>query len=350
MSNPFSDSFNKINADIAAAIGANDTQKEIETRGAKAAKHLLKFQFKQAATELGRVADLVGQKGQMANAATAKFAQARAYAQMENGLEYALEAANRAAELAGQIEDMILRGDIAIFIGQLNIILEDFVVAYQAITFAVQTFSLHARNPEKFIEALRLRAGVAVFLLLFESAENDLASAYDLAQEAGLDNVTADIKVQQAAVKVFAKGELTADGLSDLLKLHSQLGDYQFGIESNLQNALDKLKQKKYVVAQKLASKSLDDARQDDSTAGYMRYLAASFVLAECHAAAEEKVDVLKVLLRCKVYIEQNYAPAAGLFVDQYLNSFQARWGAEVLHQTVSEYQRWAAENGPMHA
>ncbi|MFK7802789.1 MAG: hypothetical protein AB8G95_14230 [Anaerolineae bacterium] len=350
MSNPFTDSFGEINKNIAASMAAADTQQEIESRSAKAAKHLTKFQFKAAAVELGKVAELVGRKGQTANAATAKFAQARAYAQMENGLKIALETANHAAELAGQVDNMILRGDIALFVGQLQIILEDFASAYQASTFAVQTFSLHARTPEKFIEALRLRAGVAVFLLLFELAENDLVSAYDLAQQAGLDRLAADIEVQRAAVEVFANGELTAEGLTDILKLHSQLGDHQFGVEPNLLRALEKLKQKKYGAAKKLARRSLDEARQEDSTAGYMRYLAASFVLAEVHAAAEEKVDVLKVLLRCKVYIEQKYDPAAGLFVDQYLNQFQERWGAETLQQTIAEYQEWVAENGPLQA
>ncbi|MEM9774004.1 MAG: hypothetical protein AAF902_05455 [Chloroflexota bacterium] len=350
MSNPFTDSFNVIDAEIAAAVQTGDTQKEIETRGAKAAKHLLKFQFKQAAAEIGKVAELVGQKGQTANVATAKFAQSRAYAQMDNGLDVALEKAAEAIQLADQVGDLSLRGDIALFIGKLYTVQEDFVEGYQAFSLAVSSYSLDTTKPEKFIEALRLRAGAGAFIMQFDQADRDFLSALDLARQSGMDDVAAEVENQREALKIFAKGELTADELGNLLEIGSRFGDLQMQIEPNLQKALGKLKQKKFAAAQKLAQKSLDGARQNESTSGYIRYLSASFVLAEIHAAADEKVDVLKVLLRCKVFIEQKFTPAAGLFLDQYLNSFQARWGAEVLQQTIAQYQQWVSENGPVEA
>lgn len=350
MSNPFTDSFKAIDGEIAAAVRANDTQKEIEVRGAKAAKHLIKFQFKQAAAELGKVADLVGQKGQMVHAATAKFAQARAYAQMEDGILLALQTAGQAGDLATQIDAAALQGDISLFMGKLYTIQENFVEAYQAFSLAVSAFGLEATQPEKFVEALRLRAGVGTFVLLFDQADRDLMSALELAQQAGLQAEAAEIICQQDALRVFAKGELTADELGELLKIGSRFSDIQTEIEPNLQKALVMLKQKKFAPAQKLAQNSLRGARQEASTSGYVRYLCASVVLAEIHAAADEKVDVLKVLLRCKVYIEQAFTPAAGLFLDSYLNSFQGRWGSDVLQQAIGQYQSWVAENGPVEA
>lgn len=350
MSNPFTDSFSAINAEITAAIHANDTQNEIETRGAKAAKHLIKFQFKQAAAELGKVADLVGQNGQMGNVATAKFAQARAYAQMDGGIDIALKTATEALQSAERAGTVFLHGEIALFIGKLHTLQENFVEGNQAFSMAINSLSLDSTKPDKFIEALRLRAGTAAFVMQFDQAKNDLESAFDLANQAGMDTIAAEIKNQQEALKIFAKGELTAEELGQLLEIGSRFGDLKITIEPNLQKALDKLKQKNFGAAKKFAQKSLEHARQAETTAGYIRYLAASFVLAEIHAAADDKTDVLIVLLRCKVYLEQKFTPAAGVFVNQYLNSFQKRWGAAILQQTIQEYQEWVAKHGPIQA
>ncbi|MEM8862634.1 MAG: hypothetical protein AAGD96_30355, partial [Chloroflexota bacterium] len=261
-----------------------------------------------------------------------------------------LVTAAEAAKLADQIGDMSLKGEITLFAGKLYTLQESFADAYQAYSVSVSCFGLEATNPEKFIEALRLRAGVGAFVMLFDQADRDLVSALDLARQSGMNDVAAEIENQREALKVFAKGELTAAELGHLLEIGSRFGDLQIKIEPNLQKALDKLKQKKFAAAQKLAQKSLDGARQNESTSGYIRYLSASFVLAEIHAAADEKVDVLKVLLRCKVFIEQKFMPAAGIFLDSYLNSFQERWGADGLQQTIAEYQQWVAENGPIEA
>lgn len=75
-----------------------------------------------------------------------------------------------------------------------------------------------------------------------------------------------------------------------------------------------------------------------------VRYLMASFVLAEAHEKVGERVMALAAWLTCRVFFVGNLG--VGEVIDPILDGLRARWGEDEMAVVVAEYEAYVRMHG----
>ena len=347
MANRYSNLVAEVGETVLEALTADNLQQKIESHQAKAIIHLRQQQFQYAAEALGDMAALIRKEGHPAEEALVRFNQARAYAKLPTQMINTLEACYAALVLAEKAGNRLLRADICLFIAHVEIAHENFFSAHLAIGQAIDHYEALGDQVENLIRCYHLRAGITAFLLMFDLSRRSFMVALELAKMVGDDQKATEIQSHRTAVVQFENGEISADNLNYLLTQINRFGQQQINTARPLNGAVHSLQKDDFSTAQELAETSLRSGLKEKSADGIVKFLLASFVLAEIHDAKNERVAVLNVLLRCKAYSEKYCTnKLSGVFVKQYLNSFHVRWGKTGIKQIVERYHSLATPKG----
>ncbi|MEM7797613.1 MAG: hypothetical protein AAF633_00360 [Chloroflexota bacterium] len=77
-----------------------------------------------------------------------------------------------------------------------------------------------------------------------------------------------------------------------------------------------------------------------------LRYLLASMLLADAQDKRGHRVSVLIALLTCRSVLTGRLGEAAGVSIDRVLDSMRSRWGDDGMATAVAGYQAYVQENG----
>lgn len=339
MANRYSNLVVEIGHTIQAALSADGLHKEIELHQVEVIDYLQNCQFSKAAAALGEVATLIAQEGFLADAAAVRFAEARAYAKLPEQIEKCYSACHAALSLAEKVGNKQLRAEVCLFMAQLDVAHENFSSAYFAAAQAINLFEKLDNQTEKLILCYHLQAGITAFLLMFEQSRKNFMVAHALAKMGENSASAKEIQQHRSAAIQLERGDISIELLSHLMTATIKSGRREITSYHYLHSALTAAITRDYPAALKFAEKSLEQCRSDQMADGFIRYLLASLVLAEIHEAEKNRLSVLKVILRCKAYLENNFNNSVGIeFVKQYLNSLHERWGKSELKDVVEKY------------
>lgn len=79
-----------------------------------------------------------------------------------------------------------------------------------------------------------------------------------------------------------------------------------------------------------------------------LRYLLASMLLADAQDKLGNRVSVLVALLTCRAVMIRRMGEVAGQSIDRVLDSMATRWGADGMTAAVAGYQAYVQENGTL--
>lgn len=334
-----------IEQQIETAVSFSD---QIEAHGRKVALLTVLQEWSQVVAALEPMTQLVAEQGQTHNLAQARYAQARALCHLPE--RYA-EAEARFAEAlvlyeeAGDSETpLAVRQHLAgLYVAQGNK-----AALTRTLDEAFARLPTAVSDPIPHIDLYRFRAGCHALLLNFPAALTDLDEALRLARQIDNPDLLQAIQQQHEAATYLAQGEWSPElGLFIWPDLPGQPTPSLLADE-DLLKSLRLLQNGRFRPAFRLAQQALDNARHAPDLYRYIRYLLASIILAQLHDQRHERVEVLTVLLRCKVFLEMGLGPAIRPYMDQFLDAMTERWGENGRREAVRAYQDHVAQHGPV--
>ncbi|MFK7801587.1 MAG: hypothetical protein AB8G95_08155 [Anaerolineae bacterium] len=346
MTNRYSSLVYEIGDTIFTGLTAKGLQQiEIEQHKAEAVTHLSNYQFEQAASALGEMADLIGEMEFPNDEALVRFGQARAYAKIPHQFQNAVDMCHMAMSLAEQVGNSLLRADVCQFLAKLEIAHENFSSALLSIAQAIDIYEVLGGQNENLMACYRVQGLLAGLLLQFSLSKISFTISLELSKMAGDGLMALEIEQLKTVMLSFENGELSASVLGQIFSAMVLFGRRDINAHRLLNSSIEELNRDNFAVAQKLAERSLDMGKVEQSADGFCRYLIASLVLAEIYDAQKSRISVLKVLLRCKSFAEKHFRNQdSNAFVKQYLDSFHMRWGKVELRQVVAKYYELATK------
>jgi tetratricopeptide (TPR) repeat protein len=338
----------ELDRQIKEAQTAENFEDEVEARGRKVAVLTVAQAWAAAAVELDLMAQLVADQGQTSNEAQARYAQARALCHLPERYAEAEERFAQALALYDEAGDRETPVTLLQNLAGLHLVRGDEAALAQALDDAFARLPTAVSDPMPHINFYRFRAGCHALSLEFQATLADLEQALALAKQVEDDELLTAVSQQQEAATHLAQGHWSPE-LSTFIWPHlpgqptpSLLAD------EDLIKALELMQNGRFRPAFRLAQKALDNARQARDLYRYIRYLLASIILAQLHDRRNERVEVLTVLLRCKVYLEIGLGTAVQPYMDQFLDTITERWGEDGRRAAIRAYREHVAQIGPI--
>ena len=334
-----------IEQQIKTAVSFSD---EIEARGRKVALLTVLQEWAQVVAALEPMAQLVAEQGQTHNLAQARYAQARAlchlparYAEAEARFTEALALYEEAGDRETPIALLQHLAGLYVAQGDQDALARTLADAFARLPTAVS-------DPIPHINLYRFRAGCHALLLNFQAALIDLEQALALARQAGDEALLQAVEQQYEAATHLARGEWSPElGMFVWPDLPGQPTPSLLADEALLKS-LRLMQNGRFRPAFRFAQQALTNARHAPDLYRYIRYLLASIILAQLHDQRDERVAVLTVLLRCKVFLEMGLGPAIQPYMDQFLDTMTGRWGENGRREAIRAYQEHVAQHGPV--
>jgi tetratricopeptide (TPR) repeat protein len=338
----------EIDRQIKTAQTAENFGDEIEARGRKVALLTVLQEWAQVAAELEPMAQLVAEQGQTHNLAQARYAQARALSHLPDRYEAAEARFAEALALYEEAGDAETPLAVRQHLAGLYVAQGDEAALARTLDEAFARLPTAVSDPIPHIDLYRFRAGCHALLLNFQAALADLQQALTLARQAGDEELLQAVGQQHEAATHLAQGEWSPElGLFIWPDLPGQPTPSLLADE-DLLKALQLMQNGRFRPAFRFAQKALDNARQARDLYRYIRYLLASIILGQLHDQRNERVEVLTVLLRCKVFLEMGLGTAVRPYIDQFLDAMTERWGENGRRAAIRAYQDHVAQHGPI--
>jgi tetratricopeptide (TPR) repeat protein len=338
----------EIERQIKAAQTAENFGDEIEARGRKVALLTVLQEWAQVAAELEPMAHLVAERDQTHNLAQARYAQARALCHLPDRYDEAQERFVQALALYDEVGD----GKTAVSLHQhwagLHLARGDEAALFQTLDAAFARLPTAVSDPLPHIDFYRFRAGCHAMTFNFQAALTDLEQALALVQQVGDEELLRAVEQQYEAADHLAQGEWSPElGLFIWPDLPGQPAPSLLA-DKDLLKALQLMQNGRFRPAFRFAQQALDNARHAPDLYRTIRYLLASIILAQLHDQRDERVEVLIVLLRCKVFLEMGLGTAVQSTMDQFLEAMTGRWGENGRREAIRAYQDHVARHGPI--
>lgn len=334
----------KLQREAETAAAAHDTITEASARGRKALLHLSRFQWREAAVELLRVAVLAELDGEPYYEAQTRYTLGRALGHLPPRHAEAIEHLQKAAVLYTQT------GHPAQAIASRKAIAEIHIAA-EEYELALGHMNDLLANPlplETSRDLYRLRAIANLYAMHLPEGAADMAHAAALAGQQGEVALAAQLTAQARAMQDLATGQLDVPAVGALLAASAALPDGDGLLDDNLQKGVASLQHGRVPQGLAHAEAALHAARNAADLQRHVRYLLASLLIAQAHASQDNRVGVLIALLRVKVYLETNVGRVASAQVEAILDGFAKQWGAEGTAQAIHNYQAYVSQHGPI--
>lgn len=335
---------NELDQQIEELLAAGNRAGAAAAHSQKALLYATSFDLRAAAEEMSKAGALAEDEGRFEELALAHLAQGKALVNQPGQAQKARDLLQKAAALFHTVEDAPREAEALKELAGLAASARDFEDANAQLDKAVAVLD-PAQHAGQIIDLLLLRSNYQLCQTNFIEARQALDRAADLAEQAGQANLKLTISAQQHLLESFlADSASTQENLAALERLQQEalrLGNFKVAGDVELQQANAALLAGDFVAAKQHAHTVRRLATESDDLGRFVRYLAATLVLANAHDALGERKEVLYALLTAKVYLEKNLSKLVGQQINLILDAYKQRWGEQVMNQTIREYQAW---------
>lgn len=341
------DQLTQLNTAIERSYMLLDLEGEALYRTERGAMYAESKQWRAAANDFGRVAEIAQMVDQTEHAAKALVTQGNMLAQ---------------GELWDQAHIAYLRG------AELYESIEMYLLAAQSLR-QVAGYQVWRKMPDQAIETLELAIDLLdaevpeeaqLLITLYETLTQIYWSVgeFDAAQEV----------MQEAGDAVGDYAEMGA--VSDRQKVMHGLITGQIGlpeawaqampmiteagwVDRSLGEAIIAYNDSNWDVVVKSTAQSRQFSREamltdPENAQPLVRYLLASMLLSDAQDKLGNRVSVLVALLTCRSVLAKRMGEEAGQAIDRVLDSMATRWGADGMAEAVAGYQTYIREHGTL--